>query len=639
MAGTSVMGSAVDPDLQKWRTELADWRRDWGGAGKEYRARLQTACKFLSKVRGSSGGGGRTETQILRIKRTLTEESAAQRDEHLTFLIYLRLALQHLERWKNEKIQPYTERLRDTEAELAGPPMQNVWEATRVLLFSPPESPATEPDTFRQRLNFLSRLAELEERLDALQNASGQDRQIWKDCFDDCVVDWEWAYLQVSVALALEYLRRLEERPARLERRDWAERAEKLLAEVIEKLEEKDFLQARTQGLYGLLARACLARATISDIPAREALELLRRALTYARSAVEMEPESARERLVLLQIYGILGDDGQVKSEAEIALNLDPGPETLKAIGAGFRARLDAASRRVERRKVLREAVAFFERALRLVESETGDDQRPLAQMQRHAWAHYWLGRFHCELMEYEKGIAHERIGTLLGFKPLESRVNLAWAYFEAKAYDQAERAFRDAETEADKQRPAGHHAEVADAPGEEEPIDELLIDIHLGRAFLYAERNVKLEAAEESARKAEGLISLLKDPSHQRQQHAAFHECLGRIHYRRGKLDASDKEARKAIESSARSGAYCCLLYTHLAKARKDPKHWAKVARECDELWMRARETDIRQRNRAEILDIRRQMRGLEESQKPKVPPSAKPEPQAAADKAKKTV
>jgi len=620
----AIVGSAIDLDLEQWRMDFAAWRQRWSGNGQDYRERMRRICEFLIALRPLAWESkpvleSTDKTGFLKLQEAFAKanQTKADREKYIAFLEELRLALQPLGRkGKDQPIEEYTKSLKAGRKKLAasGRPVE-------ALLF-------TEHKEFDLRLSHLNELAKLKNRLDELPGKNAPENRLWRDCFDDCVVDWEWAYLQVLVKLSLQYLQSLEDQPANSQRREWATNAEGLLDEAIEKLEGGDFLQVRTQGLHGLLAKACLLRATAPEIDTDPRLPHLRKALVHARYAVEMEPESVRERLVLLQIYGILNDNGQVKTEAEIALYLDPGPETLKAIAANFRERADATSRRIARRKVFQEAVAFFERALRLVESETLDDRRPVEQMERHAWAHYWLGRFHCELMDYEKGIAHERIGKALGFKPLESRVNLAWAFFEAKAYDQAEQAFDEAEKEADRQRPAGSQALIAEAPGEDKPIDELLIDLHLGRAFLYAERGVNLEIAEKSAKEADGRISSLTDRSNQRQQRAAFHECLGRIYYRLDKLDESAKEIRKAIESSARSGAYCCLLYTHLAKARNDPKYWPRVALECQELWMRARETDVRGRNRAEILDIRHQMRQMEEKASPPTspPPPGKP-------------
>ena len=623
----SIESSAVDSELVQWRSDLAAWHGRWSGEAERYRARMQTACKFLAKMRADSDRD-KAETRILKLQRALAAADEATREQHISFLEQLRRVLRHLERRKEERIEIYTKRLKDKRKDFAAPQAQSVREAIAVLLFHTPKSFGGEDAEFDLRLRSLNALAALKKTLDGLENATDQDIQTWQDCFDDCVVDWEWAYLQVLVALALRYLQQLEDRPNKPERAHWAERADTLLLEAIDKLEKNGFLQARIQGLYGLLARACLARATMSKSKSKASLDLLRRALAYARCAVEMEPESVRERLVLLQIHGLIGDDGQVKSEADIALDLDPGPETLKVIAASFKERVAATSRRGERRKLLREAVAFFERALRLVESEKGDDQRPIAQMLRHAWAHYWLGRFHCELMEYEKGIAHERIAASLGFKPLESRVNLAWALFEAKAYDQAERAFEEALAEAHRQREqTGNHTQVAEAPGEERTIDELLIDLYLGWAFLCTERGGNPKMAEKFAWLANRLISRADLPN-PREQHAAFHECLGRVYYRMGLLDDSAEQARKAIRTSARSGAFCCLLYTHLAKARSEPAHWPQVAQECHELWMHAQETDVRGRNRAEILDIGRQMRQMEEKAAPATspPPPAQP-------------
>lgn len=416
----------------------------------------------------------------------------------------------------------------------------------------------------------------------------------WLESLSACEADWEWAYAQVLVKLAEECLEEGLSRPK------CCEQAMKCIEEAIKRLEKRGFHQAREQGLYGLLAKAHLLQAMGASGDCRKKALLC--ALSYGRRAVEMEPERAQERLILVQVYSQLGDYPQAKNEAEIVLHLDSGFRSLRSIGESFWHRVAASRGRGARTEALNEAIEFFSRALGLLESEAFDGAAPVEQAQAHAGLHFWLGKFLCERMDLHEGIVHGEIGRSLGFKPLESRVNLGWAYLEAGAYEKSEQCFR--EVLSVTQPPGDDGSHILEAPGEEKPLNDLHAEAHLGLSFLFADHSLSLKKAEEQAGHVEDLMKRLGS-ARQRELEAAACECRSRISLRRGEWSTAFDWASRSVLLEPRSGTYCCLAWAHLARAANNGHNLPKILEEAHLASLRARETDLRGRYQTEILQI----------------------------------
>ncbi|HEX6862924.1 MAG TPA: hypothetical protein VF414_08925, partial [Thermoanaerobaculia bacterium] len=433
----------------------------------------------------------------------------------------------------------------------------------------------------------------------ALQELNGEPQAEAVRAFEDCAGDWEWAYLQVLIRLALLLL---EEEPGRPE---ILKQAAGLLEEAIERLEDKELLQARRQGLYGTLA-GTYCRLSQADLQANaeERQQSLHKALTYAQHAVEMEPESIRERCKLLEVLSALGDYEEMKAEADIALDLDSSSETLKVVGKCFWKRIAALREQRERRSVLREAIRFFQNALTHVESDPFDNKDPMEQVRAHGWAHFWLGRFLCERGAHDEGAVHLGTARSLGFKPLESQVELAWAYLLAEN-PQAEQAFRQAIEKADHQSKRG----LLGAAGEERPTAELELDARRGLAFLWADRDpgqAKRELAEVRKRAAQPVSDHFR---------AVAHELEGRIALKEGGLKRAVEELEKSLVLLPRSGAFCALASARLQQAQYNEKGRAEALRQAWEAYRLAHENDVRVRHRRELANLLRQLRKMQKT------------------------
>lgn len=412
--------------------------------------------------------------------------------------------------------------------------------------------------------------------------------------------DWDWAYAQVKIKLAQQRLdvahQYLSSDPTQAKK--YASKAQRYLKDAVEKLEKEHPLEIREQGLYGLLAMAHWLLQNKLD-----------QALFYAERAVAQNPDRTWERSILGQVYWALNNHERAETEWNTCLNLDPNPDALRNIASTHWSRGVALRSPRERREAFQRVIEFFNHALEMMESSSLDKDNPAKQMEDRGSVHYWLGQFHRELLDYDKAIAHLKIAQATGFKPLESRVHLGWTYVKAKAYDEAERTFRDAVAEARELRRKGHSFdEHAPQPGEEIPINELLGQAFLYWAFSYADRGIRLERA----RRLNGYAAqfIPRDKSRRQQYQAALHDCRGWICFRAEEVDKAIKELEQARTSATDAGACYRLARAYMARAQTDAirrrTRWLAKARDA---CTHAREADLRGEYCQEIADLLKQL------------------------------
>ena len=607
---------AGTPEAARWlkvRQQEAALRDAWGlgdeEKGKGYRERLRRLCDFLGELEPQPGAAAPDDKDFDRLYRGLERApiGTKEREDYLSRLEALARALaalvdsppggDYLQRWQAWSQQP---------ALWAGQHRADLERALRTvgalpILGSPTQS---------AQVSLLA-LGKLVDELPCLPAAVGstdaaRTRLRW--CLEELAGDHEWAHLQVLVRLARECLREKAFSPAC---RHHAQMAKEALSKAIPRLEKQLSNQPSAEGLYGLLAAACLVLGKPDDLPRKQRQKQIERALVYARRAVEIAPESIRERLVLLDVLSSLGDPEDIRVQAEIALNLDSGPDTLRTIGDSYWGRTVALRGRGARRNLLREATGFFAKALENVESATVDESCPVEQMQAHGWAHFWMGRFQSELGRYVEAAAHLRTACSLGFKPLEAQVELGWTCFLARQRKDADKAFREALAESRRQR-AGD-AKVAEAPGEERPIDDLAFEGTLGWAFLCAEFDPTqaLRYADQAKRRLVKTTNP-EDP----ELLAALLEVRGRISLRKHDISKGIKQLEDAVLLSPRSGAYCALGFAYLSQSRAvDPVAPPDILRQAREAYRLGRQSDIRGRYRGELWDLNRELRKSEGS------------------------
>ena len=592
----------------------------WGLGGDEkgqgYRNRLRRLCDFLRELEPESAGTADRNADLAKLKRGLAQPQSftGAREGHICRLMDLRRALEALAPAHGTEGSRYWAPGEGwTPGDSLPMERQSSRERALVALGALPANPELRDQTARGQLGALSDLlARLETgAIDAAaKERVKKARARWQECLDDCASDWEWAWVQVLVRLARECLR---DQPFHPQCCVHAKTAKEALEKAIEKLERNGFNQYRAQGLYGILAATCLMVGRARDTEPEKRLQEIKSALVYARHAVALEPESSRERLVLLDVLSVLGDPEDIRVQAEIALDLDSGPDTLRTIGESYWGRAAILRGRGVRRKLLREAAGFFAKALENVDSAPLDERGPLDQIEAHAWAHFWLGRFHGELGRFSSASAHLQTACTLGFKPLEARVELAWTCLLAHDRKHADQAFREAIEEAERRRVAG--PVVAAAPGEKRPVAELAFEGYLGWAFLCADWDP--DRAMENAQRAEDRLASIgraNDP----QLRAAVLEVRGRVALRRRKLREGLDLLEESVRMSPGSGAYCALGLANLARGQVTGKATLKALHRAREAYYLGRDCDIRGRHRRELWELRRELAKQGELRKP---------------------
>lgn len=420
--------------------------------------------------------------------------------------------------------------------------------------------------------------------------------------------DWEWACAQISVRHGLEHLK--EEHPQ-------ADSARRCFADALASIDKRTHChQIVDQCLRSRLAEACLLEARVArkkgDLD--RWTKLLRQGVTEAEKAVALEPAGYEEHKVLGRLYFELGDYQRAEEEWKVCFVVHPDPEVLNLRAeAVWRRGLELAEAEA-RRQAFTGAVKMFEEARELIE------KNPSSSPEDHGESHFWLGVFHRELLEFDQAIFNHKIAWSLGVRPLEARTSLAWAYLEAKMYGEALATFQAVWKEAHRQlagRTKPVEPDLAAEPGQEMPLDEIVLRILLGLALHDAELGVRLGQAENLIRYvlryARGVRSYKRA-----ELLARCWECLGLIRLQRYELEKSSSadletaihHLRRALQLHARCDTYLLLARAHLNRAkavqRSPRKEEMEAARQDCE---RARRADLRGRRDGEIKDLLRQI------------------------------
>jgi tetratricopeptide (TPR) repeat protein len=264
-----------------------------------------------------------------------------------------------------------------------------------------------------------------------------------------------------------------------------------------------------------------------------------------------------------------------------------------------------ALTNREDRRSEFRKVIKTFDQAVYLAKEDS--DRGRL---------HFWLGRFHGELMEYDSSAKHFEMAKALRAFPVECRLYLGWEHIEQEFYDQAERHLRDAlqeifkssehkkeqgklqraplkESPSDWWRTAGEFSEGRLPPG------YFLLKIYLFLALVFAERGCDVARAKPLLGFVDQHMHFLGEPpplaerddrrryEERRLEIAALYkDYLGWVCH----LDGTPRQAREHIETSVKMHEDPESLY-HLARVYLESGEKDRALKYCD----RARTVDIR--------------------------------------------
>jgi tetratricopeptide (TPR) repeat protein len=174
------------------------------------------------------------------------------------------------------------------------------------------------------------------------------------------------------------------------------------------------------------------------------------KALEFAERAVALNPFAyvAIRQLGLVH-YGMANYD-EAERELRRSLAIEPSDMlTLECIASIYWNRGVALTRCEDRRSEFRKVIRTYEQAVRLAEKDS--DRGRL---------HFWLGRFHHDLMDYDESAKHYEMAKALGTYPLECCTYLGSMHIEMDSFEQAERHLRAALREVlQSRRRAGRDA------------------------------------------------------------------------------------------------------------------------------------------------------------------------------------
>jgi len=336
----------------------------------------------------------------------------------------------------------------------------------------------------------------------------------------------------------------------------------------------------RNEHLYGQLAMAFQRGGKLGE------------ALVYAERAVGLEPQGAWERQVLAEVYWALDDQECALKHWAIGLSLDPrSRDIVRSIAQGYAQRGWSVRRPKLRQESFRQVVKSLRHFLALIEADGSSIPDATSELEVRGFAHFFLGLSLREILEHDTAITHFKIGLAMGYKPVQSAVELGWAYVSAKAFDEAETAYSKAiqtsVKELRKATPAARRT-AAEQPaaltGEATPIIQLRALSYLQSAFAFAQRGVNLERAQRRLRYAKRLIDRI-DVARRKEYLAGYHDSLGWLYFKREQWQLAVDSLKQAVALTASdAGTYyrLALAYEALGEARDGTNaYWLRKARQ----------------------------------------------------------
>ena len=337
-------------------------------------------------------------------------------------------------------------------------------------------------------------------------------------------------------------------------------------------------------------------------------------ALRYSKAAVDLDPMNTSALQLLARNYHVLGEYERAETYWRSSLDFAPADwDSLKGIADTYWDR-GILLRGKERWRVFKRVVEIFDNAL-----NTSDDSENVG------FIHFWLGRFHADLKNYDEATYHFNVCKLMEYKPMETRVQMGFNYAESKAYDEAEDSYQDA---IDLVKTSGKHGkalhETFDS-SEEFPTNDLLAVAKIELATILAIRQSRLDKALQLVDEAASLTEKAsKETENEYYLTASRHECLGLIYLAEGedKVTRAIDEFRKAIERRAigagafdDGGVYYHLARAYVTKAKQDTTESTKLLTLAKDNCTYARNASVRAVYEAEIAALLQKIDVLEPS------------------------
>jgi len=247
----------------------------------------------------------------------------------------------------------------------------------------------------------------------------------------------EWYMAQLLIFIAKKYLYCIEgSNDEKDQPKETIRKIIEIIKAAVEKLSSDYKREIGTHDLYRLMAECYILKKEY------------REALFYSQKALEFNPQSAQNRIILSRVYFILQDYESGIKELEKCLFLGHDePEILHYLplinkaGAIYRAPL-------VRRKAFGLILQLLEKFLEKMNSIVLDDNKKgrnnyFGELER---IHYHIGIYNRELKEYDKAYASFRTAASLSNRKgsWKAKIELGRTYLEARDYNKAEQIFRE---------------------------------------------------------------------------------------------------------------------------------------------------------------------------------------------------
>lgn len=407
------------------------------------------------------------------------------------------------------------------------------------------------------------------------------------------------------------------------------------LQQAIELLERGRFVQdTRELKLHSRLVQMGVYSDWL-DAPAYRAEREI--VLNAAEQAAALEPDDAGVRQQLGRICMLSNRLERAEAELTSSLLLAPNnPTTVEWLANTHWTRAMSAATAETRRDALCRAVAALNRVLELVEGQS-PPSRSYEERSRagaRGWAHWWLGRFHRELLDYDSALAHLRVAGALGYAYAETRLEMGLIYLHRRVYDQAEACFQDLIEHDDwttsRWPRVGSKYEWSETY-------RTVAQLYL--ALAWAERSVNLRRASlriDAARQILGDGAFISDRNRKDNDECwALHDvCHGWVQFRKAQLGPVTDPAHKTVLLD-RAIADLELAVSRVASADIYADAYLRLARVCDErakldladkgMWL-ARAKEAAQH--CQVADLRREYTAeIDKLLAPPTQPQAKPD------------
>jgi tetratricopeptide (TPR) repeat protein len=336
---------------------------------------------------------------------------------------------------------------------------------------------------------------------------------------------------------------------------------------------------------------------------------------------------------VLGYCYLSLNSLERAERELEICADLAPDPMILWNIANTLSERAITLQDASTRRQVLEQVYRLLRKRLDMKESTSLplDDALRKQEWVARGQLVYGLGWICQQLWKYDEAIAYFKIAQVMGYKPLQSLVELSNTYIDAKVYDDAERQCRAALSEAreqyhrlvdaDKQEQTAQVSDQslrflmlqpAKATREDVPINDLLVQIFVNWAFVLAESGVRLRRAACLLGYAERCIDQATqlDRAYYR---ALAHDSRGWLCYQERRYAAAIEQLERAVAQARRPHAYLRLASAYVASARSEKRERDVLLQQAREACAHGSEADLTAKYKQQFEGLLQEIRAIE--------------------------